>query len=502
LTGGANDEELPPPVEDECGAIKAATFPIINGVASPNPAIVSLTAGQQNGVGAVIINDGEAGCSGTLVAPNVVLTAAHCVSNSPELTVTGIDFYVGQDYMTPIAVFNGSAWHAHPSYAAWPPDYDVGVVILRGDPLAFGIEPIPLNCAYTSLEGRTIQAAGYGLTWPHTGYNSQRWWTTLQVTDERTRYYTTWDDSTGTCEGDSGGPMLYTMSDGVARVMGVVSAGDTASCLGNTYWPRTDAYCDFISDYIPVDPCVGETYQGRCSGNTAVWCESGALRSQDCEATGYVCGLDGSGNNRCVTPPDPCGGETLQGHCDGATAVWCEFNRIITVDCGTTGYTCGLNGEGNNRCLPPTDPCAGETLAGRCEGSTAVWCESSTVMRVDCSLTAQQCLQDFSGNWRCITPGDPCQGETYEGRCSGNTAIWCEGSAVQSMPCPEASLCGTIGDGLFRCIEECLLNDRAGRCDEFGRAVWCEDGVRRVRDCGACGLLCGWVDDTMGNYCY
>jgi V8-like Glu-specific endopeptidase len=494
------DDNLPPPVEDECGAVKAAAFPIINGTSAPNPAVVNLSASQQNAVGALIMNYGEAECTGTLVAPNVAVTAAHCLALAGG--VRSVEFYLGQDYYAPVAIFGASEWHYHPSYSGRPPDYDVGVVILRGDPMAYGATPIPINCSSTSLVGRTIQAVGYGLTWPVTGENSQRWWTTLPVTRERSGYYQTTSSSTGTCEGDSGGPMLYTMSDGVVRVMGVVSSGDDPNCLGSTYWPRTDAYCGFLSGYIPVDPCAGETYQGRCGGSTAIWCESGSIRSQDCAATGYICDLDGSGNYRCVPPPDPCAGETYQGRCEGGTAVWCDLNRVIRVDCTSMGYDCVLNGEGYYRCVPRTDPCAGETFAGRCEGSTAVWCESSTVMRSDCSLTGQVCMQDVSGNWRCVTPGDPCLGETFEGRCDGNTAIWCEAGAVQILTCPEATLCGDPGDGLYRCVDECLLNDRAGRCDEYGRAVWCEEGVRRVRDCGFCNQLCGWVDDVMGNYCY
>jgi len=499
--GIIEEDSSPPPTTDECGAIKASVFPIINGTTGPDPTVANLTTSQQNAIGALIINYGEAGCTGTLVAPNVVLTAAHCVYSTPDFNVRAISFYMGEDYTRPIASFGASEWHPHPSYSNWPPYYDIAVVILRGDPVAYGATPIPVNCARTSLVGRTIQAVGYGLTYPETGYNSFRYWTTLPVSSERTEYYVTYSRSTGTCQGDSGGPMLYTMSDGV-KVMGVVSSGDSYDCLGNTYWPRTDNYCSWLSSYIPADPCGGETYQGRCSGNTAIWCEGSTIRTQNCPDYSLVCGLDGSGNYRCVVPPDPCNGETLQGRCEDGKAIYCSLGRVVTQDCAAAGYDCGLNSEGNYRCIERQDPCGGETFQGRCEGNIAIWCESSTIMQSDCNAINQICSQDEWGNFRCIPAPQPCMGETFAGRCDGNNAIWCENDSVQMVPCPDGTLCGVTQDGLWRCVDECLITDRAGRCDENGRAIWCENGVRYVRDCNACGQLCGWVSDSLGYYCY
>jgi V8-like Glu-specific endopeptidase len=385
------------PTTDECGDIKPAVFPVINGAASFDPSVVNLTSSQVKAVGALAINYGGGMCSATLVAPNVVLTAAHCVADPGIHTLS---FLGGEDLMRPDFNFAGREWHAHPMYTGVAPEYDLGVVIIEGDTAAQGITPIPPSCETTRLIGQVIQAVGYGATSTSGGWNTRRWWTTLAVTRESPNYYSAYgNDVTGTCQGDSGGPMLYTMDDGLPYVMGVVSSGDSEDCLGNTYYPRTDFHCDFIREYIPADPCEGETLQGRC------------------------------------------------------------------------------------------------------DGTTAVWCETETVFREDCSVSGKQCAQDASGNSRCQNPPDPCQGETFEGRCDGNTAIWCEADAVTVMPCGGETLCGALEDGLSRCIDECTLIGRTGRCDDSGMARWCEEGSIKVRDCPLCMQTCGWVDDTMGYYC-
>jgi V8-like Glu-specific endopeptidase len=385
------------PNRDECGDIKPGS-PIVNGVTDNDPTVVNLTAGQKAAIGAILVNGGMAMCTATVIAPDTVLSAAHCF----DYGASSVDFYVGTDIRSPTAVLSASEWHLNPQYGSTyesPPQYDNSIIILGESTASAGITPIPVNCTTTSIYGQRVQAVGFGMTSAYDDSNTRRWWTVLTCDYEGSFVYgVTGNGATGACYGDSGGPLLVTKGDGLIYEMGDLSVGDSDDCLGHDYYARTDYNCGFIQDYVTPDPCAGETLQGRCSGNTAIWCEASTVRQVDCAASGQVCGLDGSSNYRCLTPADPCNGETLQGRCDG------------------------------------------------------------------------------------------------------NTAIWCEGSAVQTVPCASGTMCADSGGGLFRCVDECSLIGMQGRCDGT-TARWCEGGVIKSRDCALCSQTCGWINSTVGYYC-
>ena len=442
---------------DVCGDVKPAIMPIINGVTYPE--VVTLTPGQMKSIGFLSL-DFAGGCSGTLVAPTVVLAAAHCVENlSPG---SDVRFVVGENYMSPENSFRAREWHYHPSYPGSSggygvPNYDLSVIILETDATAYGLEPIPVNLERYNLAGQTIQAVGYGVTMPSGGWNSRRYWTTLPVVADQVLWYTVdGRGTTGVCSGDSGGPMLYDIPGQGVRVMGVVSSGEEG-CVDLSYYPRTDSAVDWLLGYVDLGPCGWETLEGRCDGQTAVWCEADTVLTHDCASFGYVCGLDGSGYYRCVPPPPPCGDETWAGRCDGETAVWCEADEVLYHDCASFGWYCGITPEGLHRCV--NDPCRGETLRGRCEGTTAIWCEAGGILYHACADFGYVCGTDGSGNYRCIPPG--------------------------------ASECDILG--------------HAGQCvtalDGHVHARWCDAGMVRDRDCTACGQSCGWTGDALGYYC-
>lgn len=103
----------------------------------------------------------------------------------------------------------------------------------------------------------------------------------------------------------------------------------------------------------PSDACGGVDYNGFCSGDLLTWCDQGALYRFDCASTGQTCGWqdDNVGNN-CVAPPpppaDPCDGETWYGRCEGDTLIWCEDETVRTASCGTCGWQDDTIG---NNCL-------------------------------------------------------------------------------------------------------------------------------------------------------
>jgi Trypsin len=178
-------------------------------------------------------------CTGTALARDLVLTAAHCVAGKLDYQVK--TFQTGQ----PISV---RAIALHPrfdraSYAANRATADVALLKL-GSPLNDHVTPAKLAPARRVAVGETLTIAGFGVTAADTafGLGIPRM-ATLTVTGKpgslQIRLY---DVATrnmraglGACTGDSGAPAFEPAS---AAVIGVVSwstaPGDAEGCGGLT----------------------------------------------------------------------------------------------------------------------------------------------------------------------------------------------------------------------------------------------------------------------------
>jgi len=396
---GESGDEGPP----YCGDVKTPISPIINGQAFWDTSVITISENQANAVGFLELG-GVGGCSGTLIAPKTVLTAAHCVYSRPSF----VRFYVGENFLYPEHVYTASSYQYHPYYGGRYVDYDLAIVQLSTDPVLDGVEPIPVHLDPPQmLAGEQVQAVGYGMTAPETYSNTRRWWTVLSVIAESPTIFTVSGfDVTGTCQGDSGGPLLWHDPVLGTRVHGALSSGDSEDCLGNSYYPRTDAEdnAGFIRSYLPADPCGEETLEGRCEGNTAIWCEDSALTTDVCESW-ETCQLDGDGLYRCVAT-DPCRGYTWEGTCeDDGHARWCQDGLVMDHGCPDFGWWCGLGSDGLYRCQPP-GPCQTEGIdwTGICTvDGHARWCDGGIVRDRDCWLCNQDCgwAGDSLGNY-CI----------------------------------------------------------------------------------------------------
>ena len=120
--------------------------------------------------------DGITFCTGTLISPTVILTAAHCTSFWDDLGVAEVQVSF-DDHVTAGGTFYPSTeWHTHPAYSdsAWPFTTDIGVVIL---PEAVGYAPatLPEEGVLNTLipeNGASSQKfvdVGYGQTGVETG---------------------------------------------------------------------------------------------------------------------------------------------------------------------------------------------------------------------------------------------------------------------------------------------------------------------------------------------
>lgn len=234
------------PEEDpvELGETNAA---IVGGSPTDNYPAVPLLYSEIQG------QDGAQLCSGTLISPRVILTAAHCVefregAPSQYVAYFGSDVTVESDPARRAAidiidfVFD-PAWDIDELDAG----HDIGLVLLdRPAPVA----PMPFNRApLESLIGQEVHLVGWGRT---TGdgedFGIKREVTsTLQGSTPLLMQYGS--ASANTCQGDSGGPNFMTIG-GVEVVAGVTSFGNTG-CDQYGFGSRVDAYAaSFIDPYV------------------------------------------------------------------------------------------------------------------------------------------------------------------------------------------------------------------------------------------------------------
>jgi secreted trypsin-like serine protease len=135
--------------------------------------------GEHPQVGMIIalFEDGSFGfCSGTLIAPTVVLTAGHCTAFFDEPGVEQVLVSFDETVTSDSTFFTAHAWFTHPDYvdADWPFTQDVGVVILD-EAVDLPVASLPeagLLETIISRRGESQQVfvdVGYGQTGVETG---------------------------------------------------------------------------------------------------------------------------------------------------------------------------------------------------------------------------------------------------------------------------------------------------------------------------------------------
>jgi hypothetical protein len=240
----------------------------------------SITFGQPDGnrhpnVGQLVVDfpDPDGGlfgiCSGTLIEPDVFLTAAHCVAFLPGLGVTDAYVSFDTDVDPATSTLHHGTYVFHPAFGGPGSDaHDIAVVLL--DEPVSGITPARLPAAGLldrlkashSLTSQRFIAVGYGCVrddktgGPHSlncdanvrrfadqGYFSlQKAWLLLAMNPSI--------GSGGTCFGDSGGPHFLGTSNVVVSI--TVTGDRWCRATDKTYRTDTASARAFLDPFVTL----------------------------------------------------------------------------------------------------------------------------------------------------------------------------------------------------------------------------------------------------------
>jgi secreted trypsin-like serine protease len=222
-------------------------------------------------------------CTGTVVAPRVVLTAAHCVENLDRGDLTPAGDYALATGVTspeeakPENIFRVAEAHVFPGFDPGTLHGDAGILILDRPTTAPVLGLAGAGDAALYAGGATVQLAGWGLTRANAKEGPSGLRTTSMVVETasfcaaKTRgYFSPFSPSaqmctldlpgkkSGGCFGDSGGPTIGQRPDGTPVELGVISTGgDFCSTKRPNVMTRADLVSGWVGEWIAATEAGG-----------------------------------------------------------------------------------------------------------------------------------------------------------------------------------------------------------------------------------------------------
>ncbi len=373
-------------------------------------------------------------CTGTLVAPSTILTAAHCVdtfSADPDAALYFGNDAAGAGTRVPVT----DKWQSE-NWTGATGSFDIALLLLQFPQDAEWIVPMNDVSPLSEEIGSPYRHVGFGVydcsedgDCDATGLadGKKRTGTTTITGIGGGDTVQSGDATVKVCFGDSGGPGMLTVDD-VEYVAGIhsttsINGGDCVAPANDT---RVDLYVDDIRQFIQDnDPTCGE--DGLCA-------RVGCLEDPDCEP----CGPDGTCTDACALPDPDCPTSGMGEICQADTQ--CDTGLCVFWQDDVNYKFCTTPCDGDGEC-PDGMSCQNVSPFG----NVCYFDESPPgVLGDDCD-DALEC-----GSYLC-----------EDGAC----VIECDLS--MNIGCPPDFECDAVGDGYY-CVSK---GGGGGGCATTGRGA-------------------------------
>ncbi|MBK8259557.1 MAG: trypsin-like serine protease [Polyangiaceae bacterium] len=329
---------------------------------------------------AVLSNSGA--CTGTVIAKDVaakkgyVITAAHCVTQAPQVVVRGNNYQNGIQY--PVTDYK-----SHESYNGQV--YDFAMVTFTWNNNEPPVIPITTKAQDNMAAGSTVTFVGYGVTESNQN-NSTRFFVNGQLANVKalTVEYNqsnsgAYANNAGPCFGDSGGPALYNVPGVGETVAAITSYGDQ-NCTQFGVSGRVSAIEAWIDDYITNGGGGGNQTCDECAqaatsnGGSCAGAVNTCLNNADCSA--FVQCINNCQSQTCV---DQC----VQDNPDGVDGYLAILGCICDTGCPSecaaeqfcqnqSGPQCGFTADPScqtcfeSNCCSQASACANNQACADC----------------------------------------------------------------------------------------------------------------------------------------